>query len=284
MYRRTKVRGRRYKRKSKRYGRANKYRKYRTRKIAKKALRSVAKINQVIKTAHYLQKEQFSFQREGPAYLNPTRIMPFLQPNAPTPFGATWETQPIFAQNATQINGNERVRHERMTIKMQWDMASEKGIRNNSFFLIKPTKYGAQAVRAFTTGTVPTMTENIDWVGTPGAIFLNPRLWKTLWKKEFQQGMEDVTGVIMDQPAGTNYTEEAVARPVHKKWTVRMKTGVILEQFAQSSATGAWNQGGQPRYVWDNVFLVTFTDDGTIINTFGTSILTVNVLHTIRYT
>jgi len=256
MYRKRKVRGRRYKRRTKRYGRANKYRKYRTRKIAKKALRGLAKLRAMSKTAQYYHYFQVTTPTTGTAF---KRCVPLLQPSTTATNGA-WNGNPVFAQNPLGPANQERVWHNWVRMKLQWDVTDENEITNHSYFLIKPTKYGAQAVRAYTTGSVPTFTQNIDWVGVPGSIYLNPRLWKILWKKEFQSGdhLAAAGGVT-----GAQVETATAPRKVHREWNIKIKTNCIIEQFAQDGVSAAWNNGGQPRYVHQNLYLIWFTDDGT---------------------
>lgn len=275
MYRKRKVRGRRYKRRTKRYGRLNKYRKYRTRKVAKKALRGLAKLRAMTKQAQYYQYYQTGTPATGVAL---KAIIPLLQPNSSVA-GASWGA-PVFAQNPLGQANAERVWHNWMRFDLQWDQSTENEITNHSYFLIRPTKYGAQTLPsgAAGTGQVPAMSQNVDWVGTPGSIYLNPRLWKILWKKEFQGGdhLAAAGGIL-----GNNVENATAPRKVHRTWQVKIKTGVIIEQYGQSGVAAAWNNGGCPRYQWQNIYLVWFTDDSTA--DLETVTTTMNNLHQITY-
>lgn len=269
MYRKYKVRGRRNKRYRRRSRKVSKLRKYRTRRTAKKALRSVSKIRAITKQAQYYHYYQWD--------MDGNRVVPLLQPNNANP-GSAWNANPVFAQNPNGPNNQERVWHSWTMFDLQFDQADENEVTNHSIFLIRPTKYGSQVIPNSATYATPTLASNVDYVGTPGSIYLNPRLWKIMWQKHYQSGdhLAQAGGIT-----GTEFSNATAPRKVHRHWRFKIKTNVILEQYGQSGVNAAWNNGGQPRYRWQNVYLVVFTDNSALDQ--ESPVLTMNNLNQVTY-
>lgn len=252
MYRRYKVRSRKYKRKYRKYKRLSKRRNYKTRRIAKKALYKATKTQSLV--------PKFSYQQTSTLTATTSwQLIPLMRPG-------DWSGNPYWSTNTVQSTAL-RALHTSMTMRLKYqtgDLNTISGLPTvepnpirYTIAILQPTQKKLQDF-SNTTGSVPTMTWKMDWAGDPDTIHFNPQLWKVLWK------FQGTSGAAL-------YTIQGVSElipfqnPV-KNWKFTVKTpNAMMEYPATGGSASTWANGSL-RDRRKNLYLAFYSDNSQIDN------------------
>lgn len=260
MYRKYKVRSRRYKRKYRRNSKVSKYRKYRTRKIAKKALRKAQQLTaQSFKGLYNFEQGPVSMwvNVAGGQYSNHWNLM---SPGGTYGYALGTVNQ-LFYQNAAALS-KPNAFHKAMLLDLMIQINNQDTITPYTFALIRPTKSGEARIN-MTTGLLNGgLNEGTDWAGEVGRAVWNKRLWKVLWQKQWYSGVEINVGQhnpikkykIYTKNRTQLYNPNGVENPGLNTWTQSVVTpklteNVFLVVLSQQAAGGV---DAAPQFSFNN--------------------------------